>query len=132
MSSRRVLRLYVAGTSLLLLVVGCAKRSPLLGEASRCTAHAGASVIGRVLDDSTDLPLPALLRVSGRNDYTTADVRTGKFALVGLPPGQHEVQIMFIGYVPQRHRVDLPLQGCRVITVRLTSRPSSPGAIAIP
>jgi TonB-linked SusC/RagA family outer membrane protein len=66
-----------------------------------------ATLTGRVIDQATDEPLPgARVNVTGTNLISVAD-QEGGYTLRGVTPGPVEVRVAFVGYEPQRRRVEV-------------------------
>ena len=62
-------------------------------------------IIGRVLDVATNRPVAtAALSVAGRAQEVQSD-RQGRFALTGVPAGDHRLDVRRIGYADLRHAV---------------------------
>ena len=66
--------------------------------ASVASAQSTGSVSGRVLDQSTQRPLPgAAVKLQGTSLTTDTD-RAGAFQLLGVPAGQQSITVSYLGY----------------------------------
>ena len=72
-------------------------------------------LVGRVLDVATDRPVAtAALSIAGRAQEVQSD-RQGRFALAGVPAGNHQIEVRRIGYAP----LEYPVTVTRGLTTEL-------------
>jgi hypothetical protein len=67
-----------------------------------------------VIESDSSSPWPLL---------SAAANRSGQFVLAPAPSGSHVVRAAFIGYLPRRQRVLIPVAGCLWIRIPLFPRP---------
>src|SRR5256885_5850036 len=111
---RRLLAVFLAATLL-------ASAAPLAAGAPARLGRQQAEgrVIGRVVDARTNAPLASVrVYVVGMQigAITNAD---GRYELVGLAPGTHEVQAQRIGYRPSTETVDVSSTGAATVNFGL-------------
>lgn len=77
-----------------------------------------STVVGTVIDAETGLGLPGVtIRVSGSTNGTVSSPE-GRFAVRGLPQGQHEIGFEYLGYQTERRSVMLD-GGVESLDIRL-------------
>ena len=80
------------------LFLFCMLAALTLNDANAQSDKAGCVVLGKVVDQKTNAPLPfASVDLQGEASGTSTDME-GEFRLEGIPPGVHNVLISFLGY----------------------------------
>src|SRR5438874_12479987 len=110
-SMRRLLAVFLAATLLATGATPLAAGAP----ARRRRQQAEGRVIGRVVDARTNAPLAAVrVYVAGTQTgvMTNAD---GRYELLGVAAGTHDVQAQRIGYRPSTQTVVVPSSGAATV-----------------
>ena len=80
------------------LFLFCMLAALTLNDANAQSGKEGCVVLGKVVDQKTNAPLPfASVVLQGEASGTSTDME-GEFRLEGVPPGVHNVLISFLGY----------------------------------
>lgn len=83
----------------------------------------GGRLVGRVLDRETRRSVAtAAVSVRGRPEVAETD-RQGLFRLVGVPGGEHEIEVRRLGYAPLRHEIEVPGGLTTEVEIRLVRNP---------
>ena len=83
----------------------------------------GGRLVGRVLDRETRRSVAtAAVSVRGRPTVAETD-RQGLFRLVGVPAGEHEIEVRRLGYAPLRHMIEVPGGLTTEVEIRLVRNP---------
>ncbi len=85
---------------------------------SAAFAQPTGAIGGRVVDDLGD-PLPGANVVLQGTQLRTATDIDGNFTITGIPLGQYEVAVSFVGYTTPAIAVDLSLRQTRWLNVEL-------------
>jgi hypothetical protein len=87
------------------------------------------AILGQVVATDTTAPLAdayVVIESDSSSPWPLLSARTNRswqFVLAPAPPGSHVVRAAFIGYVPRRQRVLIPVAGCLRIRIPLFPRP---------
>jgi TonB-dependent receptor len=101
-----------------LLTFGVAAVALLLPAAAQSQRH--GTITGTVQDERGGFPLAgSTVRLIGQATTTVTDAN-GRFLLLNVPAGQHEVAISYLGYGEANQRVDVPAGGVASATFVLT------------
>ena len=88
-------------------------------------------VRGRVLDDSTNAPLPLANIFLSNSTMGTAANTQGRFELKGIPLGNQQVVASIVGYQPGSISLQLTDSIPRYVELRLKARPVQMSAVEI-
>jgi hypothetical protein len=80
------------------------------------------TIRGRVLDDSTGVPLPLANVFVSNSTIGTAANEEGKFELKGVPFGTQQIVASIVGYIPASYTAQMNDTVVRVVQFRLKAR----------
>jgi hypothetical protein len=81
---------------------------------------AGASLVGRVSEQSTGRSIPGAQVILERGERTTANSDTaGRFVVTGVPSGRYRVTVRSLGFEVPSDSISLPLPDSSEVDVQL-------------
>src|SRR5256886_5364955 len=113
--------------------VGIARFVPLIGLAVMWSlpAHAQRRTVNGVVRDSAGMPIPeADVSIASAHLLTRTDI-SGAFALTRVEPGQTELTVRRLGYVPQSLQIDVRPNNSDTLVVVLMAQAFELQGVAI-
>jgi outer membrane cobalamin receptor len=87
------------------------------------------TIIGMVLDASTNEPLPGATVSTGDNTGAATNV-SGRYSM-DLPPGEYELKYHYLGYIPQYKKVVIDTMQALIINIKLMPLSTDLGTVVI-